>query len=236
VARRSRFKPFKPWTPPRPPAGSYDPVLDAQRDAATRGLGDVRQDSALGGTRAAEDFQFGQDDVNRGFGRYEEDYKTNTAMLKRQFDTLAGRQQEQAAGAGVMDGGAVLQAAAKRAANQGLAQGQLDTGLDRARVDRDVGIGRLGVDFNRGVTDRTTALTRAEREDTSFGLDTSAQRAYQAAGMGYVPPGPGQPGGMPRGEFTNKAGVQRRKIVRGGFEYVVAPDGKVVHTRRVGRR
>ncbi len=211
-------------------------MLDAQRDAATRGLGDVRQDTALAGTRAAADFQFGQDDVNRQTGRAEEEYRTNTAMLGRQFDILAGRQQEQAAGAGVLGGGALLQAAAKRQANQALAQQGLDTGIARVREDRDVGIGKLGVDFNRGLADRTTGLARAEREDTAFGLDTAGQRAYQAAGMGYVPPGRGQPGGMPRGEFTNKAGVQRRKIVRGGFEYIVAPDGTVVHSRRVRGR
>jgi hypothetical protein len=127
----------------------------------------------------------------------------------------------------------VLQAAAKRAANQGLEQGQLDTGLARAREDHDTGLGRLSVDFNRGTADRTLGLARAEREDTSFGLDTAAQRAYQAAGNNYTPPGPGQPGGMPRNEFTNRNGVQRQRIVRGGFEYIVAPDGKVVHTRRV---
>jgi hypothetical protein len=236
VARRSRFKPFKPWTPPRPPAGSYDPVLDAQRDAATRGLGDTRQDLALAGTRAAADYQFGQDDVGRQFGRYEQDYGTQTQMLKRQYDLLAGRQQEQMAGANLLGGGAVLQAAAKRAENQRLQQSELDTGFTRAREDRDTGLGRLSVDFTRGTADRTTALTRAQREDTAFGLDTAGQRAYQAAGMGYVPPGRGQPGGMPGNEFTNKRGVQRRRIVRGGFEYIVAPDGTVVHSKRVGRR
>jgi hypothetical protein len=211
-------------------------VLDAQRDAATRGYGDVKADTALAGTRAAADYQFGQDDVNRQTGRYEEDYRTQTDMLKRQYDLLAGRQQDQAAGANVLGGGAVLQAAAKRAANQALQQKQLDLGLARAHDDRDVGLGKLSVDFNRGLADRTTGLTRAGREDTAFGLDTAAQRAYQAAGMGYVPPGRGQPGGMPGNEFTNKAGVQRRKVTRGGFEYIVAPDGTVVHSRRVGRR
>jgi hypothetical protein len=157
-------------------------------------------------------------------------------MLKRQYDILAGRQQEQMNQSGVLNGGAVLEAAAKRAANQGIQQGQLDVGLDRARKDRDDGLGRLTVDWTRGHADRVLGLERAEREDRMFGLDTAAQRAYQAAGNNYVPPEPGQPGGAPRNEFTNKAGAQRRRIVRGGFEYIVAPDGKVVHTRRVRGR
>jgi hypothetical protein len=232
--RRGPFRPFKPYTPPRPPSGSYDPALDAAREAARRGLGDVRQDTALAGTRAAADFQFGQDAYATQFGRTEADYNTHTAMLKRQYDILAGRQQEQA-NVNLVGGGALLEAAAKRKANQGLEQAELDTGLQRAREDRDVGVGRLGVDFERGTTDRATALARAGREDTAFGLDTAAQRAYQAAGMGYVPPQPGQPGGMPRNEFTNRHGAQRRRIVRGGVEYIVAPDGTVVHRSRVRR-
>lgn len=235
IPKPGAFRPFKPYSPPRPPSGSYDPALDAARDAASRGYRDVRQDTALAGTRAAADFQFSQDDTNRGFDRYQQDYERNTAELKRQYDILAGRQQESANVQGVMGGGALLEAAAKRQANQALSQGELDVGLGRAREDRDTGLGRAGLEFERGTTDRATSLARAGRENTAFGLDTAAQRSYQAAGMGYVPPQPGQPGGMPRNEFTNKGGQQRRRIVRGGMEYIVAPDGTVVHKRKVGR-
>jgi hypothetical protein len=258
VAKKPKpFKPFKPYTPPRPPAGSYDPALDAARDAARRGLGDVRQDTALAGTRAAADFQFGQDDLNRGYTRGtedldaagrrgEEDYQRNVGMLKRSYDILAGRQAEGANVQGVMGGGALLEAAAKRQANQGIEQQGLDTQIGRQREDiaqsrarlgedRDTGIGRLGLDYERGNADRALGLARAGREDTAFGLDTAAQRAYQAAGAGYVPPGPGQPGGMPWNEFTNRNGLQRRRVVRGGMEYIVAPNGAVVHKKKVGR-
>jgi hypothetical protein len=229
----SPFKPFKPYTPPRPPSGSYDPALDAARDAANRGYGDFQRDTERDKEYLGQDFQFGQDSANTAFNRYEQDFKTNTSMLQRQYDILGGRQQEQANSSGVFGGGALLQAAAKRKANQGLQQAQLQTGLDRAREDRDVGIGRMGVEFQRGNAGLDQTLTRAGRENTAFGLDTAGQRAYQAAGMGYVPPGKGQPGGMPKNEFTNKAGAQRRRIVRGGMEYIVAPDGTVVHKKRV---
>jgi hypothetical protein len=49
-------------------------------------------------------------------------------------------------------------------------------------------IERLGVGFQRGETDRGTALSRAGREDRAFGLDTAAQRLYQATQSGWVPP------------------------------------------------
>jgi hypothetical protein len=234
-AARTPFKakPFKPYTPPRPPAGSYDPALDAAREAANRGYGDVQRDTERDLEYAGQDFQFGQDAANQAFNRYEADFNTNTSMLKRQYDILAGRQAEQANVSGVFGGGALLEAAAKRQTNHGLEQTQLDTGLARAREDRDIGIGRMGVDYQRGTDALRLGQTRAGRENQAFGLDTAAQRAYQAAGMGYVPPGKGQPGGMPRNEFTNKSGAQRRRIVRGGVEYIVAPDGTVVHKKRV---
>lgn len=275
IPKPTPFVPFKPYTPPRPPAGSYDPALDAARDAARRGLGDVRQDTALAGTRAAADFQLGQDDIGRSYGRGtfdltrdrdrayedldvsgrrgEEDYQRNVTMLRREYDILAGRQAESARTQGVLSAGLALKSAAARAANQGIAQQGLDTAIGRTREDiaqsrarvgqdfdtgygrlgedRDIGLGRLGLDYERGNTDRATGLARAGREDTAFGLDTAAQRAYQAAGAGYVPPGPGQPGGRPKNELANG----NRRIVRGGMEYIVRPNGTVVSKKKVGR-
>jgi hypothetical protein len=146
----------------RPPAGTYDPALDAARRAAA--------------------------DVNRAYTRTGEDYASNTAMLRRQYDILAGRQQEQANVSGVISGGALLEAAAKRRANQAVEQAPLDTGYQRAGQEHDLAIQRLGVGFQRGVTDRGTALTRAGREDRAFGLDTAAERLYQASQAGWVPP------------------------------------------------
>jgi hypothetical protein len=233
VATRTRFKPYKPYQVPQPPAGSFDPALNAGVGAANRGYGDLRQDTALAGARAGQDYQFGQDTYNQGFARQQEDYNTSLAMMKRQFDILAGQQQSQAAGQNVLSGGALLQSAAKRAANQALQKQGLDTQLRRAQQDRDMGLGRLSVDFSRGDADRTMQLARAGRENTAFGLDTQSQMAFQAAQSGYAPPKPGEPGGMPKGEFTNRNGVQRRRIVRGGVEYIVAPDGTVVSHRRV---
>lgn len=186
-ARRRALHP--PGPPPvRPPAGTYDPALDAARRAASRGYADLKQDTRLAGTRAAEDFQFGQDDVNRAYTRTGEDYAANTAMIRRQYDILAGRQQEQANTSGVIGGSALMEAATKRAANQALEQAPLDTGYRRAGEERDLGIERLGVGFQRGVTDRGTALSRGGREDRAFGLDTAAEKLYQATQSGWVPP------------------------------------------------
>lgn len=231
MALRTRFHPFTPYVTPRPPAGTYDPALDAARRAASRGLHDTTQDVGLAGERAGQDFTFGVGQADQTLGYQKADYGAHVAALQRSYDVLAGQQQEQQAGAGVLQGGAVLQAAAKRAANQGLQQTALDTGLARDVTAHDQTVAQLGVGQTRGITDRATTLARATREDTNFGLDTRGQEAFQAAGTGYTPPAPGTPGGRP----ANEGPGGHRTIVRGGVAYVVAPNGQVLSHRRVRR-
>lgn len=186
-AARAPRKP-RPYVPPKPPAGSYDPSLDAAREAAERGYGDLRQDVETAGTRADVDYGLGREGVGRQFGRYEEDYNRNTNLLKQSFDRLRVRQAENTNQLGVLSQGAALEAAAKRAANQAQEQSQLDTGLGRATEDRDLAYGQLDLGYQRGGIDRGRTLERAGRENTAFGLDTGAQIAFQAAQSGWVPP------------------------------------------------
>jgi hypothetical protein len=199
-----------PYVPPLPPAGSYDPALDAQRSAANRGILDTRQDTELGLGRAGQDYGLGVEDLQRGQTRGtedldrtqqrgDEDYGRNTQLLQRSFNILAGQQAQAQRQMGVSTGGAVLQAAAKRQANQGIQQQGLDLahtrlgedvarGRTRLGEDTGEGIGRLGLGYNRQVTDFTTGLSRANRENTAFGLDVNAQRYFQAAQSGWQPP------------------------------------------------
>lgn len=235
MAVRRRFKPFKPYSPPPIPSGSYDPALDAQRGAAQRGFGDVRQDVETAQRRGTIDYGLQTGQFDQQAAREQQDYTRNTQLLNRSFGQLAGSQTQQAAQAGVFSGGALLQAATKRNANQQIQQQGLDTAHTRFGEDLGFQRGLAQSGFERGQFDLGQQLERGGRENTQFGLDVDAQKAFQAGQAGYVPPGRGEPGGMPRGEFTNRNGVQRRKIVRGGIEYVVAPDGTVVHHRRVKR-
>jgi hypothetical protein len=52
---------FTPYKPPPIPAGYYDPALDAQRDAASRGLVNLEQDIGLQGRWAQEDLGYQPD-------------------------------------------------------------------------------------------------------------------------------------------------------------------------------
>lgn len=210
---------FRAYRPPTPPAGSYDPALDAQRAAAGRGLFDLRQDVGTANLRGTVDYGLARDDItrqrDRGFADLgtarkhgDEDYQRNVAMLSRSYQRLGDRQQETANAAGVLRGGALLQAASKRKANEAVDRQPLDTSYSRFKDQNDLARTRLGDDSDlafgklalqsappdannpfggRDFQDRTTQLTRAEREGSAFGLDLDAQRLYQAAGAGWVP-------------------------------------------------
>jgi hypothetical protein len=75
---------FTPYQPPPIPSGYYDPALDAQRDAASRGLLNTEQDIGLAGRRAGEDYGLNPNDPTYGYsavGTIERNYGRDTADL-----------------------------------------------------------------------------------------------------------------------------------------------------------
>lgn len=171
-----------------PPPGSYDPAIDAQIGQANRGLGDLLsqyiqnygEPGTAGGGRVNQDYQSGLATVLRGRERATTDYGTNTASLGRSYAQLGASQSQHAQAAGVASGGALAQALAKRQANQGIAQGSLDTGFGRYAQDSALRQTALGTQFSRGLEDANVQLATAGRENTQFGLDANAQKFYQA--------------------------------------------------------
>lgn len=280
ATRRRRFTPYRP---PTPPAGSYDPSLDAQEAAARRGLVDLRGDLGTQQARDVTDYAMGQDELSRAryrnqsdiqsqmignfqdidtqLNRTAEDEQRQTQLLNRQFGIL-GRNQLQAVNtAGVIRGGALLQAAARRAENQGIEQQSINQAaarrhedlsrqrqrveqegaraIDRGFEDYNLGMGKLGLEYSlpdannplggRRYQDRTTQVTRAERENTAFGLDIGAQRSYQAAGAGWDP----EP--KPSNEFGTGANAYR-VLRQGNTSVAYRPNGTVLWRRPVRRR
>ena len=268
MAKKRPSRKFTPYRPPAPPAGTYDPSLDAQVAAAQRGFGDLRSDVETQGLQAQQDYGLSVESINRQrgwnledlgrdyqrgladldtrFTRGSEDYNRGVAQLQRNYDRLARGQRQAGNAAGVIRGGAMLQAAAKRAGNQAWERQPLDTGWNREQQDIGTSRSRIGEDYNTGVA-RTNAaadwdigmaglgyqrqgsalntqLTRAGRENTAFGLDVAAQRAYQAAGAGW------DPGAGPSNEYSR--GGQTYRIVREGNQSVAyLPSGKVLWRR-----
>jgi hypothetical protein len=112
---------------------------------------------------------------------------------------LASQQRQQFQAHGLAYGGASLQAAAKRQANEAFDQQPID--LSRARLGEDTGLqlGKLALDLappdasnplgGRRFQDRTTQLTRAQREDAQFGLDIGAEKVFQATQANWAAEG-----------------------------------------------
>lgn len=227
-------------------------LQDTIGDAATQTLRDT-VDYGLGRDQIQLAQDRGTQDITTQYQHGSQDLDTRAQALVRSFAQLQSRQGQQINAAG-LGGGAVLQAAAKRQQAQQLEQGQIDTArqrlgdatltaANRLNQDSDVQRGNLALELGpvsadnplggRRAQDRGTALTRAKREDTQFGIDTTAQKAFQAAGMDYVAPGRGTPGGMPKNEHVGPKGNPYRVVRRGGIEYRIRPDGSVATKRKV---
>jgi hypothetical protein len=237
--RGSPLQPFSPFTPyGTPPTGSYDPALDAQLGAANRGLFDQGQDTQTQRERLGTDYNLQRGDLITAEDRATQDHQRALDMLTRNYSQLANRQAQGQARAGVMGGGAVLQAAAKRAANRALEQAPIDTAYSRFTADNQSAQGRLALQMappdagnplgGRAFQDLNTGFTRAQREGSQFGLDTAAEKAYQASGAGW------EPGKKPANEFIGPRGVYRG-IRRGGTYFGVNPDGTIRFRRPVRR-
>lgn len=243
------FKPYSPWG--TPPADRYDPYLDAQLAAGQRGLGDYVTDASTSNRRATEDYGFGVHDAQLGQTRGQQDIATQRGyatqdhqraidMLTRQYTQLGSAQGQQANVMGVAGGGALLQAARKRAANETIDQQPIDTGFHRQtaaldtqgqRLNEDTGtsIARLGVNTERQVGDTNLGVQRAGREQIFLGGDTTAAKSAQAAQSGW------DPGAKPKNEFTGGPYGAHQVIVRGKTAYGVDPSGKVLFQRAARR-
>jgi hypothetical protein len=194
----------------RPPAGMYDPGLDASQRAAGRGFNDLRQDLDRDGQRAStaylqgtarlgEDQAFEAGGLDMAQARLGQDHSLATTATKRSFDILGSNQAQAGAAAGLAGGGFAAQAARKRAGNQTLELQGLDLQRDRGMEDITRQRGRMatmfgraredaGTDFQYGQDDRSTALGRGGRENTFYGQDVADQRFFQASQAGWRPP------------------------------------------------
>ncbi len=192
-------------------------LADLTEDVSTanqRGLYDygiAREDIARNASRSVADLELNRGELERGYGRNledvnlrqergladlgqsrtrgTEDYNRNVALLQRSFQQLGARQAQNAQAMGVVRGGAVLQAAARRAENQGIEQQGMNTNFNRflqdnattgTRLQQDTQrtLGRLGENRQAGLQRLDVAGARtAENRDLSLGrLALAGQR------------------------------------------------------------
>lgn len=211
-----RKKNPKAWTPfvapTSPPPGTYDPGLDQQARAAERGLVDFRSDAERDTARSEDDYLTARGDVERTRGEGIADIMRSRARgledLDRRYARQASAQTQAINAAGALHGGALAAAMRRRAENRAYEQGRFmdDSALSESRLtgaaDRD--LGRLALGHQRSGEDRSTALTRAEREHGFLGQDINESRLFQAKQLGWDPPT------KPQGE-GQRAGINYRR-------------------------
>lgn len=195
--------------PSRPPAGTYDPALDAQQGAAQRGFADIQQDTETAGQRAntdwttnrteagaqrgygLQDFATERADTERSYGRSladlltsrargGEDYQRTVQGISRNYSNLGSSQAESAAARGVTQGGTLAAALAARTSNEALDRQPVDTGFQRFTADSAQAERRMG-------EDRASTLGRIDRNQSRFlaGYDDPTTGLFSKLDTGY---------------------------------------------------
>jgi hypothetical protein len=190
--------PAGPWVPPPLPTGSYSPVRDVETQEATRGLGQLEGEVGTAQSRDTADYATQKAEIEKTAGQQTEDFNRAQQALAQSFQRLGAQQQQGANRAGVLSGGALLQAAMKRAANEGqqsavqktnYARQQEGTQIELAKLARELapaeGANPLG---GRQEQDLLTKLTNAQANNAFFGESQQRLAGQEAAERGYVAP------------------------------------------------
>ena len=125
--------------------------------------------------RAAEDLGFQRSQLGVAQTREGQDYGTAVQGIERNYGRLANSQRQQESAYGVLRGGAALQAARKRAANQQIARQPLDTCHSRAGEDFATQFGQLDLAGRRLGEDRATAMAGIDTARSRLGQDLGTQ-------------------------------------------------------------
>lgn len=249
---------FTPYQPPPIPSGYYDPSLDAQRQAASRGLLNTQQDVGLAGRRAGEDYgldssdptygfsqvggierQFGRDTADLGTARASEgvDYGRNVDMLTRQYGQLGRQQGEQGRRYGVTAGGVALLSAAKRSENQAIDRSGLDLTHQRAVAGFDTAGSRLGEDRTNALGQARAGYDRGVADRGTLLGRAQGEDAFYGLDVGAQKLYQAQqaqydaPTG-PSNEHVLPDGRSVHVVKRGGYVIQYDQSGREVHRRR----
>lgn len=222
---RAKAKPkFKTITLKKAPPGYYDIGLDAQERAARRGLRQLTEDIApkvgtqnvrarrdliLSGIETGrqrrelnEDVTTERAGVERSYGQTMADLLRSEQEVQRGYQRLGTQQSQAIQAAGLAEGGAGLQAAGKRAANQAWDIAPINVNRQRTTQQRQLSLddllrqqqrgqqgltrqaGATGLAYNREAQDRSTQLKRAREEMGAFASDLTKTRmqSYLEAG------------------------------------------------------
>jgi len=175
------------------PYGSYDPSIAAQRRAAERGLGDLRDDTKTANKwsrtdlnqnlndiarkwtqgkqdirrsyrREGQKLDFRKTDLKRDAGRNRQDFSSKLADIGRKFGIQAGSQKEAQNASGTLYGGTAAAAAAKRAENQAYAEKPIAVAQGRMEQDLTTNLARIGTARTQLGQDTKTTFQRGKTD------------------------------------------------------------------------
>jgi hypothetical protein len=191
---------------PRPPAGTYDPAIDAAERAAQRGYGDLQSDTSRDSTRAASDFGIGLSDITqtrdygladilRGKTRAGEDINAQGGQIAQDYsrglaDLLTARTrggEDYRSSVATLDrnyqqlGGHQGQATAAAGAGAG---GALAQALQKRTANEAIQRAPIDTNYNRFTADSAQAETRLgqNRDEAVAQLDQARQRGIEDYG------------------------------------------------------
>jgi hypothetical protein len=241
---------WKPWTPPPIPSNYFNPVRSAELGSQKVTGENVAENLGKQRTATENDYALGRENLEHGLSHLlEENARTEgqdtakrneaLATIARSFSNLKSQQEQNANTAGVFSGGALLQAATKRAANEGIQTTAENANYNRAianikQADLNAenaekeGLGKEGLTRQQQLAELEGKELQQGRNAAQEALNTHLLMDQEAAGAGYR--APTNPNG--REYHGGPEGVYR--VIRRGNEWLsVTPRGRVFQRRRV---
>lgn len=176
------------FQPPPIPTGAYNPIRDIELNAGKRGLDNTLEELLTKGARGQSDYLLGEGDIANREAEEGQNHDQALQQISDSFKKLGVRQGEQANVSGLTRGGALLQSAAKRAANEQKTRAPVDQTYTRQQGADQRARAQLALQRQREAEDIASASARAEREQSQFGVDTQTLRAREASDNGYTSP------------------------------------------------
>lgn len=151
-------------------------------EQGARGLGQLEDQAATSRSRNISDYYNARGALETAGQQEGQDFSTQQANLQRAYAALAGKQGERAGQYGVLHGGALLQAAAKRAGNEGRESAANQTAHQR-RVD-ELTRRMAQLDLTSAPPDEANPLGGREFQDLASHVSTAqSNQAFYEAGQ-----------------------------------------------------
>lgn len=180
-------------TPYVPPAGAYNPLRDIEAAEGKRGSEQALSSDARQRTNAEGEYGTQISLLNQREADQKRQQGEVLANLARSYQQLGVRQGEGANKAGVLNGGALIAAAQKRARNEGVTKGADEARFGEQHQANDATRGRLSVALEQllgtgGSLTESAENTRTNQQGFENSLRTLENREAAEAGLGYQQP------------------------------------------------